>query len=536
MIAEVSQPSSETMLAQLEIILSSPSFRASLRLKRFLRYIVEETLAGRHKQIKGYTIAVDIFGRPKDFNPQRDPIVSVEARRLRRALEHYYLTDGCNDRWRIDIPTGCYIPTFTKNEVRKYGEKASRSYSPSAQLAESASLALAVLPFEYRGDDPAKAFFAEGIAEELAIALSKFQGLRVVAPLSVLNAREQQPDLEKAVHELGVRFVLHGSVNKYGDQIRLTAKLTDTMSHVLLWAEAFQGNMSTSGLFEIQAEVIRKIVLTVGNDYGVILHTLISNAQRKRPEDLKSYEATLLYHHYNLTFGPEAHARAQKALEHAVEIDPQYAIGWAQLGILYGDAFTLGYDCAENLLARTDACSRRAMALAPEYQETRSATAFAHFLQHQHQDAVHHAEKAIRLNPNNANFVCFCGFFIGLSGELVRGRKIIEDVWRLDPHLPGWLRTVAFVDDLIHGRYEPALQEAQRFRAPNLPWDAMLRAAAAGQMGEKSVMVSAYSELVREFPDVAKNPEDTIRKYFHFDPWVDAMLNGLEKSRKAAGI
>jgi adenylate cyclase len=98
--------------AQLERILGSPGFDASARNRRFLEYVVEETLAGRADRLKGLSIAIDVFDRDATIDPQHDPVVRVEAAKLRRSLERYYLSAGREDPIRIDIPKGAYVPTF----------------------------------------------------------------------------------------------------------------------------------------------------------------------------------------------------------------------------------------------------------------------------------------------------------------------------------------------------------------------------------------------------------------------------------------
>jgi hypothetical protein len=108
-------PSREAVSEQLGRILSSPSFQASERRKRFLAFLVGEALAGRGDRLKGYGIAVAVFGRDDSFDPQTDPVVRLEARRLRRDLEHYYLTAGRDDPVRIDIPKGGYVPAFGRH-------------------------------------------------------------------------------------------------------------------------------------------------------------------------------------------------------------------------------------------------------------------------------------------------------------------------------------------------------------------------------------------------------------------------------------
>ena len=110
-------PSADDVRAELDRLLSSGRFQASERRRAFLRYIVEETLAGRADRLKGYAIAVTIFGRDETFDPQTDPVVRLEARRLRRDLDSYYVDAGSHDAVRISIPKGSYVPRFERHEV-----------------------------------------------------------------------------------------------------------------------------------------------------------------------------------------------------------------------------------------------------------------------------------------------------------------------------------------------------------------------------------------------------------------------------------
>ncbi len=121
-------------------------------------------------------------------------------------------------------------------------------------------------------------------------------------------------------------------------------------------------------------------------------------------------------------------------------------------------------------------------------------------------------------------------------GELEHGRQIIDEMDKFNPNVPGWLRAVAFRYHMEKGEYDQALHEARRFRMPDEhPWDPILRATAAGHLGEKKAAAAAYRELVEKFSDIARNVEDAIRMYFQFDHWVEAVPEGLEKAKEAAG-
>ena len=212
-------------------LLGSPGFDASARNRRFLEYIVEETLAGRADRLKGTSIAIDVFGRDATIDPQHDPVVRIEAAKLRRRLERYFLTAGREDPVRIDIPKGGYVPTFERREpalpdpaaVAPAGERAAAAAATQARgnvrsrwlwlatglLAGSllgalgwfgADLAprswsgsrgdavvdlphgpkIAVLPFLNLSGDPGQAYFAEGVTDQLVTDLARFKDILFV--------------------------------------------------------------------------------------------------------------------------------------------------------------------------------------------------------------------------------------------------------------------------------------------------------------------------------------------------------------------
>ena len=140
--ADDNKPTPEAIKAQLEQILQCAEFRSSEKQRNFLRFIVDETLEGREAEIKGYAVAVSVYGRSESFDPQVDPIVRVEAGRLRRALERYYLTAGKNDPLRINIPKGSYIPAFRNVQIEPPVSKTSLSGPQDRAFAPQSSIAV----------------------------------------------------------------------------------------------------------------------------------------------------------------------------------------------------------------------------------------------------------------------------------------------------------------------------------------------------------------------------------------------------------
>jgi len=156
------------------------------RTSDFLRFVVEETLAARVHRLKGYTIAIEVFGRAKNFDANLDPIVRIQTGRLRRALEHYYLVAGWRDLIRIDIPKGGYVPTFTPQRGGR-----TRASDPQAPDTEEGALqsgpTIAIIPFTNVTGDHEQLFFVNGLIEELTTELNRYEDVisipcRDVAP------------------------------------------------------------------------------------------------------------------------------------------------------------------------------------------------------------------------------------------------------------------------------------------------------------------------------------------------------------------
>jgi len=149
----------------LQRVLESPDFDASKRNCDFLRFVVEETLGGRSDRIKAYSIATLVFGRDENFDPQADPVVRFEARRLRRSLERYYLLSGKDDPIQITIPKGSYIPAFSASEDDQAAPAEAPSLSENAPreiMEYGHGPTILVLPFETEGDDPYAASLGRG--------------------------------------------------------------------------------------------------------------------------------------------------------------------------------------------------------------------------------------------------------------------------------------------------------------------------------------------------------------------------------------
>ena len=250
---------------QLNRLLHSRQFEKSRRRRQFLEYIVNETLAGRSDRLTGYHLALEVFGRPDTFDPVIDPVVRVEAARLRDKLREYYAGDGQSDAIRIELPKGTYAPRI---EVR-HESRVVRWKAPPTHEVSSLVPSLAVLSFDDLSADQNLAYLSDGVAEDIITALSRFPDLRVVARGSSFAYKGKAVDLRQVGEELGAGYVLEGSVRYNGDKLRIVAQLIDTKSGEHIWAERF--DRSGADPWALQDQVTGMIVSALTGEKGALM-------------------------------------------------------------------------------------------------------------------------------------------------------------------------------------------------------------------------------------------------------------------------
>jgi adenylate cyclase len=524
--AAVGIPAAGAVRAQLERIVSSPDFEGSERLRGLLRYVVEETLAGRGERLKGYTIAVEHLGRDADFDPLTDPIVRVEAGRVRRSLEHYYLRAGAQDPVVIELPRGGYVPAFSFG-----GGTEELAASPAhGGLPEFAARGIAVLPFVDLTGDPGAACFAQGLSEELIVGLSRFHALRVVSRTAAARFRGQAVDPQAAARNLGVRFVLDGTIRSEGEQVRAAVTLTDAADGHQLWAERYALRVTESDMFAGQDEISRRVMAAVAGAYGMIAHKIGQEARRKDPESFAPYETVLWYYQdYLQRMNPAHYPRALHAFRKVAAENPDFPLGLAMLAEILVDGYILGLEGAR-ALDEALALTREALVLDPLCYPARLGLAYAAAIRGDAVQPRAAAEQALAANPNASFLLGMAGWVLFLAGEPERGVHLIRTAFDLVSHLPAFLWGTVCLNHIRRGRYREALDATAAVRIPTLYWDPLLRAAAAGQLALHEQAAAALAELLALQPDFTARGEDLIARLIKDDDLAERLRDGLAKA------
>ena len=509
--------------AVLDRILASRAFARSPRLRRFLRHVVDERLAGRADKLSGYAIGLDVFDRPADFDPTTDTIVRVEARRLRQTLDSYYAEEGVGDPIQVSVPRGGYAPVFLERAV-----EAAASSVASTIARPRHGPAVVVLPFENYSGQPEDDCFANGLTEQLIATLSRFSELSVVSRTSAFAYRDVS--IGEIREALDVDYVFEGSIRKSDDTLRLTAQFIDAETDTHLWSTTFDRSLADADLFAIEDDLSARVAARIADRYGPIGRVGGRAKQRVSPS-FEVYSSLLAFHDYYARHDPKAHLEARLALERGLELDPEFAEGWAALAAVHLDEYRLGFNPMPtngDPLDRALRVAAHAVILDPECATGHQFLACARF--HNGDDAGFRqsAEEALRLNPGHADLLADVGSYLYFLGDVERGGELITRAIALNPVHPGWYRVPMFFEAYTAGRFEQALGELRRAPMKDFFWWRAFKAATHARLGEQDSAADELKALLSMQPDFQSRFVEEARKWRVDDAVLSALAAGLE--------
>ncbi len=390
---------------------------------------------------------------------------------------------------------------------------------------------IAVLPFNNLSGNKDDDYFSDGISEDIITALSRFKDLFVIARNSTFQFKGKAVDVREVGKNLGVQYVLEGSVRRDQSRIRLSAQLLDARTGSHLWAENYDRDLTANSVFSIQDELTSKVVSKIGDPLrGMISQTGMRETNRQGKVALGAYECVLKAKAYYASLDSVAHGHARDCLEQVTQSDPTYADAWGWLALVFMDEYAFSYNARPNSLARSLTASRRAIDLDGNNQMARWFLARALFYKHDVEQSVAEAQKAVDLNLNNATVLAAAGMFISYAGQWERGKRLLDRALALDPYPPGWYYFPRFLYHYKNGDYEEALAQARKINLPGLFWTHAALACAYGQLGRKAEAEEATRALLAAYPDFPNKVRDEMRKYNNSPQIIEKYVDGLRKA------
>jgi len=515
------------IIKQVEKICSSNEFITKELLCRFLSYIISEHLAGRDNNLKGYTIGVNVFNRDEDFDPGQDALVRINAGRLRRFLDLYYLKEGKKDPVRIEIPKGAYTPKINLNPNT---EMVSENETVKVKSSFDAEPKIAVLSFLNLTGNPENDYLAQGICEEISVELTRYEDLSVYN-FNILSAKKSKDhNLKKIAKKRGVRFILEGAVNKSDKQIKVLARLIDLMDEKQIWAQSYTREFNSSNIFDIQESIAKEISNIVGSEFGIIPQNLTHEFFNQDYKDMNVYLAVLKYYYFQIHMTREAGETAYEALTKAYENEPESATINALLGAFHGNRYALDLPGAAESYNLQEQFTKRAMALKPESLLVNSAFAFKCFLQNDKERFYQLVEKCLSAGLNTTLRLGTIAFYLCLCGDWGKGKKLLDNIMDRNTAYPLYFHGGTMLYYYRNGEYERALIEAIKYNLPAVFWSPMLKAAVHGQLGNLNDAKTNVTELIKLKPDFESKARYLISIFVKEDNLVSHILEGLRRA------
>jgi len=502
------------VLQQLQRILNSPVFKATEAQKAFLRFIIEQTLNGKSSDIKGYTVATQVFGRGEDFDQATDPVVSIHANKLRRALERYYLIAGRNDPIRIDIPKGAYVPTFNHQTTKE-------TETDSTAGIEDTWPCVLILPLKNLTGNSGKEHLGIGFAAELAVELARIQEIKVLYPI---EDQMQSGSTNKC------RFVLGGSIYDTGSGIKITVHLTDMKTGQQIWGDTHSSPIEAQEILAFKEQLVYIIATKIAGEYGVIPKTMALDFRRRPPVEFSTYDAILRYYEFDHTSSPDSFAQALESLSRAAKIEPDCGQVWTMLAQLYANIYSLDYPGFEDPLEKAIEFAQMGVQICPDNQRALAVQALVRFFSNELASALIEIERAIKLNPNSLLVMDGLGYIMALCGEWERGTQLIKRVIRLNPLYRPVVHYALWADCLRRRDYVGAYLETMDFKRATIFWHPLAKAATLGLMGEPEKAKPFLKKLLEMKPDFSAKCRMLIGHYIKFDDITQRVVEGLRKA------
>ena len=514
--------SSEAIRTQLNRVLRHAEFHATDKMRDFLRFVVEEMLAGRSRQIKGFTIATEVYGRDADFDAAHDPVVRIQAGRLRRAIERYYLVAGQQDPIRIEIPKGGYVPVFTEGPS---GESSpNRAKDPlNTRISTASWPTVLVKPLKDLTGKPELVYLGVGLATELCIELAHCPDLRVML------YRDKGGEMQDQTCQ--INFIISGSVRCDGSDIKVVVQLIDSVTGEQLWVDSLKSPLQSTSLIAFQENVANSISAHIAGEQGVIPRTMSMRMDSTPMAELTTYQAILKGYACHHTTDPDTYQQALEALQLARSHEPQCGLVCTMLALQYMDNIALEFFNLD--LTPLDEAMHMAwqgvLAL-PNNQFSRLVLARGHMLKNELDLARSEVDAALALHPESLLFMDLVGYMLLLLGKWDEGEQLVIKAIRLNPFYNVFTRFGIWLNAIRRQDYAKALDESEWTSDVGNFWGPLARAATLGLAGRSVEGRDAVRQLLLIKPDFKQRGQLLIGHYVKFPEIVEQLLEGLSNS------
>jgi tetratricopeptide (TPR) repeat protein len=566
--------------AEVERMAVSDVFRTSPQLVLFLRFVVEAVLTGNSQRIKGYTIAVEVLRRDAKFDPRIDPIVRVEAGRLRRTIDRYYRGPGADDPVIIDLPRGGYVPIFrwrdaaARGPIEPDGLRARLGWVPrhwlaaaaivlaatiaagilvSSRLNEGPADGAAIAPASDRGIAPRadqrapgnglpvmaiEAFDVAGVPgpgsilagplrERISAAFSRFDLVNIVED-SGAAARAHLPPPAGAARSADCRF--GGSLEYDADgRARVAFRLVNAADNNVIWSQVFDHVAAGEDRAAAEDAIVRQLAQTLLQPFGVIYAHGRSRSLADGVGDPR-YRCILDAAESFRSFDAEQHLSARACLERLTEADSSFAIGFSYLASIYLREYQYGIGATGDgrpALDRALRAARRGVELNPASARAYEMLFVVLFARGDLPSAFAAGDRAIALNRYDARTLNTYAARLIASGDVDKGTDMLARAADDGIVLPGMEQFFLFLGYYLRGDLTRAAFHAGQLTSDSFQLGLLARILMAGANGDRDGARRAADRLVALNPAWRDDLRGTLAKFFAADAIIDRLVRDL---------
>lgn len=518
--AQNGQPDDAAIRAQVDRMIKSNVFASSPQLSSFLLFIVEALLRGKGDRLKGYTIGVEVLRRDTSFDPQIDPIVRVEATRLRRAIERYYAGPGANDAIMIGLPRGGYVPRVSWRVKRVSAAPIEAKLSHPGALPPGNGLpTLRVAPFVVIGTPRAPLIDGETLSGKLCEAFALFDLINVVAAAPAPSGGRYD-------------YRLDGTLEYRTDEsVTLRFRLVDKADETVIWSRSFDQLSGDESAAETERKVILELAVAVAQRFGIIWSHDRARQFGANVGDPR-YRALLQAGEAFRSFDTTAFGAAHKELERLVALDPGFAAGFSYLAVVYACEYVHGFGDPYDATALD-----RALKAARRGVELKPASAFSYhilfvvlFFRGETEAASAAAEKAIALNPYDIQMLSDYGGRLIFAGDLEKGMEILRATVPFGAILPSWTHFYLFLGHYLREELREARFHAGQMTSDTHIYGKLARALIAHSDGQAEEARRAIQTILDAQPQWKVDPRREIGKLIIAAPIADRLTRALAEA------
>ena len=461
---------------------------------------------------------VNVARRLEEMTTPGDIYITAAVLRYLRGKSSVQVEDlGAHQFKNLSEPQQVYRIRIGGGATPATPREATRQYPPLPSRP-----AIAVLPFENLSGDPEQIYFSDGVTEDIIREISRFRELHVISRNSSFHYRGKSVDVRQIGRELGVHYIVEGSVRRSGKQLRISAQLTEAETGNALWAERY--DRSVEDIFAVQDEVVRMIVAALP---GQIAGAGARSARRKRPDGMSVYDYLLRGIEYKQTFDRSEEPKVREMFERAIAVDPELAIAHTWLAEL--EMREWWRHLSPRALDRAYSLAKRGAMLDPTDGQCHRVLGYVCLYRREFEEAAQQFERALALNPNDSHTIVTKAWLLAYEGMADQALDWADRGLRLNPNHPDWYisaRGMALYCSRNYG--EAAAQLSRNFVSPDI-WDLMYLAASLAQadrVAEAHVQVERY---------IAQEPTRSMLEFAKHEPYrhaeeLEHLLEGIRKA------